>query len=63
MIVKSKRNIKITVDGGVNDITSNGLDFADILVSGSYVLAGNIDERIEILKNNADKLNKKEGEE
>ncbi len=64
MIVKSKRNIKITVDGGVNDVTSNGLDFADILVSGSYVLEGdNIDERIEILKNNADKLKKKEGEE
>ena len=64
MIVKSKRNIKITVDGGVNDITSSGLDFADILVSGSYVLEGdNIDERIETLRNNADKLKKKEGEE
>ena len=64
MIVKSKRNIKITVDGGVNDVTSTGLDFADILVSGSYVLSGeDIDERIEILRNNSDKLQKKEGEE
>jgi ribulose-phosphate 3-epimerase len=57
MIVKSKRDIKITVDGGVNEETSKRLDFADILVSGSYVLsAENIDERIELLKNNADKL-------
>lgn len=57
MIVKSKRDIKITVDGGVNDETSKRLDFADILVSGSYVLNGeNIDERIELLKSNADKL-------
>ena len=57
MVVKSKRDIKITVDGGVNDETSKSLDFADILVSGSYVLGtDNIDERIELLKNNADKL-------
>jgi len=57
MIVKSKRDIKITVDGGVNDETSKRLDFADILVSGSYVLKGeNIDERIELLRTNADKL-------
>ena len=57
MIVKSKRDIKITVDGGVNEETSKRLDFADILVSGSYVLNGEIvDERIDILKNNADKL-------
>ena len=57
MIVKSKNDIKITVDGGVNDETSKRLDFADILVSGSYVLATeNIDERIELLKSNADKL-------
>ena len=57
MIVKSKRDIKITVDGGVNDETAKRLDFADILVSGSYVLgAEDIDERIETLRKNADKL-------
>ncbi len=63
MIVSEKRNIKITIDGGVNDETSKELDFADILVSGSYALAGDVTERVEILRNNADKLKKKDRED
>jgi ribulose-phosphate 3-epimerase len=64
MIVTSGRDIKITVDGGVNEETSKGLDFADILVSGSYVLNGeDVSERCDILRNNANKLKKKEKRE
>lgn len=37
MIVSKKVKVKIAVDGGVNDINSKKLDFADILISGSYV--------------------------
>ena len=60
MIVKAKADVKITVDGGVNDEVAKNLDFADIIVSGSYVVkSDNFDERIELLRNNADKLKTK----
>ncbi len=64
MIVKEKVDVKITVDGGVNDETSKKLDFADILVSGSYILNGeDYDERIETIRTNADKLKSKKKKE
>ena len=64
MIVTSGRDIKITVDGGVNEETSKGLDFADILVSGSFVLnSDDISTSCDLLRNNADKLKKKEKRE
>ena len=60
MIVKAKADIKITVDGGINDEVAKSLDFADIIVSGSYVVkSDNFNERIELLRTNADKLKTK----
>lgn len=54
MIESKKSKTKISIDGGVNDETSKLLLFADILVSGSYALKGDINKNIEILKNNAE---------
>lgn len=60
MIVKAKADIKITVDGGINDEVAKSLDFADIIVSGSYVVkSDNFNEKIELLRSNADKLKTK----
>ena len=64
MIVTSGRDIKITVDGGVNDKTSKELDFADILVSGSYVLnSEDVSKSCDIIRKNANKLKTKEKRE
>lgn len=37
LLVSKKVKVKISVDGGVNDEVAKRLDFADIIVSGSYV--------------------------
>lgn len=56
MIVSRKLKIKISVDGGINDEIAKRLDFVDIIVSGSYIINGeNFDERIELLRTNANK--------
>ena len=61
MIVTNGRKIRISVDGGVNAETSKLLSFVDILVSGSYVLnSENYDEAINLLRENADLINKKD---
>lgn len=45
-------NVKIEIDGGINDSTGKlARDAgADILVSGSYIFGGNIEERAKLLK-------------
>ena len=48
-LIKNK-NILISVDGGIDNLTKEFVQEADILVSGSYVLKGNYEERIESLK-------------
>jgi ribulose-phosphate 3-epimerase len=48
-LIKDK-NILISVDGGIDNITKKYVKEADILVSGSYILKGNYEERIESLK-------------
>lgn len=48
-LIKDK-NILISVDGGIDNITKSMVEEADILVSGSYILKGNYEERIETLK-------------
>ena len=48
-LIKNK-NILISVDGGIDNLTKEFVKEADILVSGSYVLKGNYEERIESLK-------------
>ena len=48
-LIKNK-NILISVDGGIDNLTKDFVQEADILVSGSYVLKGNYEERIESLK-------------
>ncbi len=56
MIVSQKLKIKISIDGGINDEVAKRLDFVDIIVSGSYILSGeDIDEKIELIRKNADK--------
>lgn len=61
MIVSKKAKVKISVDGGVNGEIANRLDFADIIVSGSYVTSSdNFEEAIETIRNNASKISKKE---
>ena len=60
MIVEEKVDVKITVDGGVNDEKAKELEFADIIVSGSYVIkSDNYDERIELIRENANRLQTK----
>ena len=46
ILVSKRLNVKIEVDGGVNDKTISRAYFADILVSGSYVLSGETIEGI-----------------
>ena len=48
-LIKDK-NILISVDGGIDNITKKYVKEADILVSGSYILKGNYEERIKSLK-------------
>lgn len=48
-LIKNK-NIEISVDGGIDNITKKFVLDADILVSGSYILKGNFSERIDLLK-------------
>ena len=48
-LIKNK-NILISVDGGIDNLTKEFVKEADILVSGSYVLKGNYEERRESLK-------------
>jgi ribulose-phosphate 3-epimerase len=48
-LIKDK-NILISVDGGIDNITKKYVKEADILVSGSYILKGNYEERIDSLK-------------
>lgn len=54
ILVSKRLNIKIEVDGGVNDKTISRAYFADILVSGSYVLSGEtiegINDKVNLLK-------------
>ena len=47
------RQILLEVDGGINDITAAMAikAGADVLVSGSYIFSGNLQERINILRN------------
>ena len=54
ILVSKRLNVKIEVDGGVNDRTISRAYFADILVSGSYVLSGEtiegINDKVNLLK-------------
>lgn len=54
ILVSKRLNVKIEVDGGVNDETISRAYFADILVSGSYVLSGEtiegINDKVNLLK-------------
>jgi len=60
LIVKEKVDVKIEVDGGVNEEVAKKLDFADIIVSGSYVTKSeDFTESVETLRKNADKLKTK----
>jgi len=62
LIVKEKVDVKITVDGGINEEVAKKLDFADIIVSGSYVTKSEgleLNDRVETLRKNADKLQTK----
>ncbi len=57
LIVKEKVDVKIEVDGGVNDEVAKRLDFADLIVSGSFVTKSeDFTEAVELLRKNADKL-------
>lgn len=54
LIVSKKVKVKISVDGGVNDEVAKRLDFADIIVSGSYITnSSDFEESINKLRNNA----------
>lgn len=54
ILVSKRLNVKIEVDGGVNDKTISRAYFSDILVSGSYVLSGEtiegINDKVNLLK-------------
>lgn len=59
ILVSKKSKAKISVDGGINEEISKRLDFADILVSGSYITnSDNYEESINILRENSEKLKK-----
>lgn len=59
MIVAKKAKVKIAVDGGVNDINSKKLDFADIIISGSFVTkSDDFEKQIALLRKK--ETNKKE---
>ncbi len=50
-LLASKRDIKLSMDGGINGEVAKDLGFIDIIISESYVLKGeNIEERIEDLR-------------
>lgn len=56
MIVSKKVKVKISVDGGVTEEEAKKLDFADIIVSGSYVTnSDNFEKAITTLRENASK--------
>ena len=64
MIVSKKAKVKISVDGGVTDEIAKKLDFADIIVTGSYVTnSDNFEVAVSTIRNNADKKLAKEKKE
>ncbi len=63
IILKKKKKVLISVDGGVNAEIAKKLDFADIIVSGSYVTSSdNFDDAIETIRHNAN-INVNKGKE
>lgn len=53
MLDSKKLNIKVSVDGGINDEVVKKLENVDIIVSGSYITNSNdFEEKIMALKNN-----------
>ena len=61
MIVSKKVKVKISVDGWVHAEVAKRLDFADIIVSGSYVTnSDDFETAIETIRENASKNSKKE---
>lgn len=60
LIVSKKVKVKISVDGGVNEEVAKRLDFADIIVSGSYVTnSADFESSITKLRENASTNTKK----
>lgn len=60
LLVSKKVKVKISVDGGVNDEVAKRLDFADIIVSGSYVTnSPDFESSITKLRENASTNTKK----
>ena len=54
MIVSKKVKVKISVDGGVNDIVAKRLDFVDIIVVGKYITSSdNFEDAIVDIRENA----------
>ena len=54
MIVSKKVKVKISVDGGVNDIVAKRLDFVDIIVAGKYITSSdNFEDAIVDIRENA----------
>lgn len=49
-IINRKLNVKISVDGGINDEVLDYVKEADILVSSSFILS-DLDKNVDILKN------------
>ena len=63
IILKKKRKVLISVDGGVNAEVAKRLDFADIIVSGNYVTSSNdFESAIQTIRLNAS-LNTIKGKE
>ena len=59
MIVSQKVKVKISVDGGVNEENAKRLDFADIIVTGSYVTnSDNFEYAINTIRESVDKKKK-----
>ncbi len=56
IIVARKLKIKISVDGGINDKIAKKLDFADVIVTGSYVTrSDNFEEAIEKIRTSTER--------
>ena len=54
IILKKKKKVYISVDGGVNGEVAKRLDFADIIVSGNYVTSSeNFEDAIETIRINS----------
>ncbi len=54
IILKKKKKVYISVDGGVTGEVAKKLDFADIIVSGSYVTSSeNFEDAIETIRINS----------